>query len=320
MKKEIYKLIINPIFKISTFIVLLASFALVIVFGMNSKNERINVVEQGIVTTYSSVSDLEINLRRVNERISEFDESSEDYFNELKRLNYEKEMYQRLLEVYIPYDKIIDIGAISLEPSSNILSYNAKILSFMDILILFYIAIINYVVFSSDFDSGSYKYLYTEGNRKKVILKKLVLTVVLIFIMSAIISLIVSIYSLFSFYKIDYYVANFNTGSLIVFNTFGFIMLNCLSFIIFSILMCFFITGIFYIFKKTVISFTLSALYIVFMNLLLSVMPNRITDSLFLLPIYSFSFGIFWVTLLYDSMIGAVLILIGLFSFRRVDL
>ncbi len=319
LKKEIYRLIINPFFQISTICIIIFTLLICIYFSFNTSNEIINIETQGYIIKYDSIEDIEKYLNICLEDIENLDINSPHYDNNYKRLNYTKNIYTYLLNDYIPYDELVSYEAISLKPSSNIFSFHTQLISYLMILIFLYIIIINYCVFSCDFDSGSYKYLYTKNNRGKVILAKSIITFVTILACSTIICILVSIYAYLSFSNTKMNVIGLINEKIKIINFSYYMLFDSIGLIFFSSSMTLFLTGLFHIFKKTVYCFIVSFSYILIISLLVNISSNKIISSFLLLPIFSYFNNTIFSTIAYN-LILSLLFVIGIFNLKQKDL
>lgn len=319
LKKEIYRLIINPFFQISTICIIIFTLLICIYFSFNTSNEIINIETQGYIIKYDSIEDIEKYLNICLEDIENLDINSPHYDNNYKRLNYTKNIYNYLLNDYIPYDELVSYEAISLKPSSNIFSFHTQLISYLMILIFLYIIIINYCVFSCDFDSGSYKYLYTKNNRGKVILAKSIITFVTILACSTIICILVSIYAYLSFSNTKMNVIGLINEKIKIINFSYYMLFDSIGLIFFSSSMTLFLTGLFHIFKKTVYCFIVSFSYILIISLLVNISSNKIISSFLLLPIFSYFNNTIFTTIAYN-LILSLLFVIGIFNLKQKDL
>ena len=319
LKKEIYKLIINPVFQISTICIIIFTLLLCVYFSFNTTNEIINIETQGYIVKYDSIEDVEKYLNICLEDIENLDINSPHYDNNYKKLNYTKNIYNYLLKNYIPYDELVSYEAISLKPTSNIFSFHTQLISYLMMLIFLYIIITNYCIFSCDFDSGSYKYIYTKNNRGKVILSKSLLTFVTIFACSTLICILVSLYAYFGFSNTKLNVVGLINNELKIINFPTYMLFNSIGLIFFSSSMTLFLTGLFYMVKKSVYCFIVSFSYILIMSLLVNIASNEIISSFFLLPIFSYFNNTIFSTIIYN-LIVSLLFIIGIFNLKQKDL
>lgn len=317
-KKEFYKLLINPIFKFSTIILFILVFVLCLYSGLNTKNENINIVNIEYIDEYYSIDDINRNLSKINSEIESLDKSSVNFKNEYENLNNQKSIYEYLLNNYIPYIKLAESSVLSNSITSNIFSFHAKLLAVIFLLVYIYILIINFIIFSSDFDYGSYKYLYNISNKNKILKTKFFITLILLLIIAILISIIISIYSYLSFKNVDYSLIGVLNNKVVYFNLLSFLLLDCLSFIINVVFYTIFLSGIFYNFKKSMYSLLFSILY--FLLILMTNNFNNYLSSVFLMPIFSFYNQTLLFTLFYNVIISSLCLLIGIYRFKRCDL
>lgn len=321
MKKEIYKLFINPIFKITLVFAFLIIFVVTIYNSFSTKTAEKNILEQGVILVeYKSQEDISRHLELAKVELNNLDPNSMTYEQTKIGLEYRIQLYEYLQDHFIPYKQLVDSSVLSSSPTENFYSFHAKTLSYLMIVVMFILLILNYVIFSIDFDNLSYKYLYVKGNRTKLILKKSVLTFSNAALFIVLLCLIVSIYGIVLYVSNSQFIVFFRNGNLNIMNRGLFIFLDSLSILGFAMTMCLFITGIFIIFKKTIYSILVFLVYFICMNSISLITTNKFMLSLFTLPIYAYYDQTLWLNLTFNICLSLLAYGLGLFRFLKKDL
>lgn len=321
MKKEIYKLFINPIFKITLVFAFLIIFVVTIYNSFSTKTTEKNILDQGIIILeYKSQEDISRGLELAKNELNNLNSNSLTYEQTKKGLEYRIQLYEYLQDHFIPYKQLVDSSVLSSRPTENFYSFHIQTFSYLMFVIIFVALILNYVIFSIDFDNLSYKYLYVEGNRTKLILKKSVLIFSTAILFIILICFIVSIYGIVLYINSSQSIIFYRNGNLIFMNKGLFIFLNSLSFLVYAITMCLVITGIFIIFKKTIYSILVFLVYFMCMNSISFITTNKYIDSLSLLPIYTYCYETLWLNLTYNICLSLFAYGLGIFRFLKKDL
>lgn len=321
MKKEIYKLFINPIFKITLVFAFLVIFVITIYNSFSTKTAEKNILEQGVILVeYKSQEDISRHLELAKVELNNLDPNSMTYEQTKISLEYRVLLYEYLQDHFIPYKQLVDSSVLSSNPTESFYSFHAKTLSYLMIVVMFVLLILNYVIFSLDFDNLSYKYLYVKGNRSKLVLKKSILTFLSAVLFIVLLCLIVSIYGIVLYMSKSQFIIFYRNGNLNIMNRGLFIFLDSLSILVFAITMCLFITGIFLIFKKTVYSILAFLVYFICMNSISLITTNKYMLSLFTLPIYAYHSQTLWLNLTFNICLSLLAYGLGIIRFLKKDL
>ncbi len=321
MKKEIYKLFINPIFRVTLIFAFLVVFVVTIYNSFSTKTSEKNILEQGVILVeYDTQEDVTRHLERARVELNNLDPASLTYEQTKMSLEYRIQLYEYLQEHFIPYKQLVDSSVLNSSPTDGFYSFHAKTLSYLMIVVMFVLLVLNYVIFSMDFDNLSYKYIYVKGNRAKLIVKKslLIFSNALLFVL--LLCVIVSVYGVVLYINNPQYILFFRDGNLKIMNRALFIFLDSLSIIGFAITMCVFLTGIFVIFKKTIYGLLVFLVYFICMNSISLITTNKYLLSLFTLPIYAYYDRTLWLNLTFNIGVSLLVYGLSLFQFLKKDL
>lgn len=321
MKKEIYKLFINPIFKATLFFSFLIVFVITIYNSFFIEPDEKNILEQGIIVVeYDTQEDIARHLELAKIELNNLDSTSLTYEQTKLSLEYRIVLYEYLQKHFIPYNQLVDASVLNSSPSDGFYSFHVKTLSYLMIVVMFVLIILNYVVFSIDFDNLSYKYIYVKGNRGKLIVKKSLLIFINAFLFILFLCVIVSIYGVVLYINNPQYILFFKDGNIKIMNRGLFIFLDSLSIIGFAITMCIFLMGIFVISKKTIYALLIFFVYIICMNSISLITTNKYMLSLFTLPIYAYYDNTLWLNLTFNIGTSLLVYGLGIFKFLKDDL
>lgn len=321
MKKEIYKLFINPIFKATLFFSFLIVFVITIYNSFFIEPDEKNILEQGIIIVeYDTQEDIARHLELAKIELNNLDSTSLTYEQTKLSLEYRIELYEYLQKHFIPYNQLVDSSVLNSSPSDGFYSFHVKTLSYLMIVVMFVLLILNYVVFSIDFDNLSYKYIYVKGNRVKLIVKKSLLIFINAFLFILFLCVIVSIYGVVLYINNPQYILFFKDGNIKIMNRGLFIFLDSLSIIGFAITMCIFLMGIFIISKKTIYALLIFFVYFICMNSISLITTNKYMLSLFTLPTYSYYDSTLWLNLTFNIGVSLLVYGLGIFKFLKDDL
>lgn len=321
MKKEIYKLFINPIFKATLFFSFLIVFVITIYNSFFIEPDEKNILEQGIIIVeYDTQEDIARHLELAKIELNNLDSTSLTYEQTKLSLEYRIELYEYLQKHFIPYNQLVDSSVLNSSPSDGFYSFHVKTLSYLMIVVMFVLLILNYVVFSIDFDNLSYKYIYVKGNRGKLIVKKSLLIFINIFLFILFLCMIVSIYGVVLYINNPQHILFFKDGNIKIMNRGLFIFLDSLSIIGFAITMCIFLMGIFVISKKTIYALLTFFVYFICMNSISLITTNKYMLSLFTLPIYAYYDNTLWLNLTFNIGVSLLVYVLSIFQFLKSDL
>lgn len=321
MKKEIYRLFVNPIFKITLILAFLMIFFITIYNSFSMKTSETDILGQGIILAeYNTPEDVDRYLSRAREELNDLDSDSVTYEQTKMSLEYRIQLYEYLQEHFIPYRQLVDSGILSSAPTENFYSFHAKTLSYLMIVVLWILLVLNYVVFSVDFDNLSYKYIYVKGNKTRLFFKKSVLIFSSSVLFVLLVCIIVSLYGIVSDINHPQYLLFFNQGSLNIMNRGQFIFWDSLSMIGFTMAMGVLLMGIFGIFKKTIYGFLVFSVYVIGINSLSLITENQYLLSLFTLPIYAYYDQTLWLNLTFNIGMSFLVYGISISLFSKRDL
>lgn len=321
MKKEIYKLLINPIFKATLFFSFLIVFVITIYNSFFIEPDEKNILEQGIIVVeYDTQEDIARHLELAKIELNNLNSTSLTYEQTKLSLEYRIVLYEYLQKHFIPYNQLVDASVLNSSPSDGFYSFHVKTLSYLLIVVMFVLLILNYVVFSIDFDNLSYKYIYVKGNRGKLIVKKSLLIFINAFLFILFLCVIVSIYGVVLYINNPQYILFFKDGNIKIMNRGLFIFLDSLSIIGFAITMCIFLMGIFIISKKTIYALLLFFVYFICMNSISLITTNKYMLSLFTLPIYAYYDNTLWLNLTFNIGTSLLVYVLSIFQFLKSDL
>ena len=298
--------------------VLLFSLMCIIV-GANSHEEDLKNYAYKLVEEYDNYEDLELLYNNLLIKIDNLNEEDIFYEQRLKDYTKKKVIYEYLLDDYISYDKIIFEG-ITDDAGFHVFSFNTQILSYNSLIVLLLIIIINYAIFSSDFDFGHYKYSYNKNNRFKLVINKLLLTILVVLAYCLLSFIIISIFTYVSFYYTDLMLVGIVHNKVVAYNLIQYAIANYASFLFFSITMALFICGLFYITKRTIFAILLFALYLILITLGNMIVTNPIILSFSLIPIFSYFENTLIYTIIFNILLGFIFVSTGTIKIIRSDL
>lgn len=261
IKRELYKLLVNPLFQIMTFVTVFLTIGLCIYFGFNTKKDVIDVNVEEMIKEYYDVEDVKEYYEKELAEISELEVESSKHEQELRVLNYTSKIYEYLLENYIPFDELVDYRVMYNDEINCIYTFHYKVLSPLIYIMFIFIFCILYCVFSQDFDNGSYKYIYTKNNRKHTVFAKLFVVISISLLMSIFIAILATIYATITCPNENLKMISVVYNKAVVFTSSKFLFFNSLSFIFYILFYTLIFSGIFMLSKKTVFAMLFTALY-----------------------------------------------------------
>lgn len=320
IKREIYKLFVNPLFRIVTLVIIFYTIVFCIYNGFNTQKNVINIKTQGIVSEYYDISDVKELYDETMSEIAALDKDDKLYNYHYKSLNYKAKIYEYLIDNYIPYNELVNFNVIFEDEIDCIYTFHRFISQSSKYIMILYIFLVLYCVLSTDFDNGSYKYLYTKNQRRKTILTKFFVAIASILLLSILILIINTIYACMLFPNENLKVIAVVKNKVVIFTKWKFLFFNSFSVIFNYLFYTFIFSGIFMICKKSIFGILFSALYLVGMNILSDVTSSKILDSFTTSPIYSYFYRDLQYTLTYCIIVGLGLMTIGAIRIYKSDL
>lgn len=321
MKKEIYRLWIHPLFKITIVLSFVITLFLPIYFGFHTESPPTNIYDQGIIDyVYNSVEDIQRHLIRTREELDDLD--PEDPFYHYEKENLEKRLilYDYLMENYIPYEDLAEFSIIAYDVTESYYSFHAHILGYLFFVIIFITFICNYILFSVDFEQSSYKYIYIQGNRKKTIFQKTLLVFLVTLSCAILMSVIVSVYDAVLYHNDFQEVLIFSNDHIQKMSAGVFAVWDSLSFIYDSTIVVLWMIGLFIFVRKSIYAFLGILFYLVVLETKNNFISNHMISSLSALPIYAYQTGYLWPNLIFNLALSTMIYMIGLLKFLKTDL
>lgn len=303
MRKEMYRVFISPIIYVivGVMFVFINVFCIV-VCSKTDLGQTTNIYSQSLVEKYQSEDELEAYLQNTITEKSLLNPESSTYETSLELLKHKIALYKYLIANYMPYEQAVDFDVIIYSPSTNFYSFNATAQAYVFVFMTVLNVALVIMLFSSDFDNGSYKYIYCKGDRLKTLIRKTTAIVAVSYTVLFIMNALINVYSCSFYNGIQQSVLLYTNGKIVLMQKSGFVLLNIGSTLFFNLFDLIFILGIFLLAKKTVAGMFVYLPIYLFSNLYgLFISSLKAFDALFTLPLYnlmisyeSFIFGIFF--------------------------
>lgn len=318
MKKEFYRLIHSKMFYISLFIYFIVFLFLLTYISISSEKKYTNIYIDNVVNKYNSKDDIVKYIDEIKLDIINLDSKSESYNDDLNNYNKTLKIYEYLNENYIPYDKLLYSTSIYLGSYINPYNYISIVSSYLIFELIFIIILTNTILFSSQFDNGSYKYMYSI-NRRRTLKNKIIVSFIVLIGIIFLSFILTIIFDLLTFQGEKQKLLFYGYDKVFVINYFLYLILSLLSILLFSISYFLLINGIFILCKKSVSSIIISISYLLVLVSLTTLLPTNVGMILFQLPIFTIGSYLPY-NLLYSYLISLSLFIISLFYFNRRSL
>lgn len=318
MKKEFYRLIHSKMFYISLFIYFIVFLFLLTYISISSEKKYTNIYIDNVVYKYNSKDDIVKYIDEIKLDIINLDSKSESYNDDLNNYNKTLKIYEYLNENYIPYDKLLYSTSIYLGSYINPYNYISIVSSYLIFELIFIIILTNTILFSSQFDNGSYKYMYSI-NRRRTLKNKIIVSFIVLIGIIFLSFILTIIFDLLTFQGEKQKLLFYGYDKVFVINYFLYLILSLLSILLFSISYFLLINGIFILCKKSVSSIIISISYLLVLVSLTTLLPTNVGMILFQLPIFTIGSYLPY-NLLYSYLISLSLFIISLFYFNRRSL
>jgi len=327
MKKEFFKLLKNTAVRICIISIISIIFLYSFYYLFN-KQQQTDYLSYDI-EEYQSAEEIQYFIQIVDNQINELDVqlqngsiTLENYNVVLKEQLQLKSIYQYLYDNNIPYDTLGEISSF-LPFSNNNVVYLENCITLLLLLLvitslIFVIAIINY-----EFDKNVHKIVYMGvKNRLKIVFRKYLVFLIMITAMVIITSLLISILSLAfdnSFQNLIF----LNGDTVYSISTTNFVLTN-FAMMFFNVLYwgsCFFFIAI--IFKNIYASLSVSLIYFVVFQKLITYIPTNIAEAfegnIFHLNVLGVTYSEFFIALIIKLVLLALFVMIVLLRVNRED-
>gem|GEM_PF-2185497 len=321
MKNEFIRLFKYPI-------VMIAAIFIVFVLLFFSINHKMNSTTQSIYFDhsiyYENVEDITEKITDLENDILELDTNDRYYEQIKKNLEENLSIYKLLYANSIEQENVAEIGGIN-DDSLNRITVLKGLSDFILSSVIVLIIIVIVLLFTRDFDTGVYKFLYGQNVPRIKIVRKKFCTLLLVILCFYILTLFVSLFILLPIQNDFDYVLIFISDLepvLIDINIYLIYIILSVTFTIFSYMVLFFAISL--LIRRTLSFLVVSAATLILIQVLLPLSKNDILLSFSYPFVFTLDIGVNLSLVMLTSIIKAILFIVllayGMIKFNKKNI